>query len=357
MKYIVHIVFGDKFTDGYINFMRNIMNNIQHKFIIKTNEFLLSSAGDDIIIIKNYNELAINDMLKKSIFQCDKIIVSGFFTGEKMLVRLPKYVMKKMYIQLWGGDFYPYKEGINLFHIRSFVKYVLKRICLIRCAGIITLVQNDYDEVKRIFRINKKHFIAPMPSDPSKQINFEKLRSKQNKTKNIRIIVGNSATESNHHQEVIDLLTNFKDDDFIVIVPLSYGDDDYKNQIINYGHLKLNNKFIPITEYVDKDEYLELLSSCDIGIFNNDRQQGMGNISSLLQLGRKVFIREGTTMWNHYKSMGAIIHNITEIETTKPLSSICLLSSDEIRQNINTIERIRSMDNLKKKWQVVFDDN
>lgn len=357
MKCIVHLIFSDKFTDGYISFMRKIMCNVQHKFIIHDNSFTLSSVGDDIIFIKKYNELISNGTVKNYLLQSDKVIVSGFFTGEKVLVKFPKCIFEKMYIHLWGGDFYPYDNNVNLFHIRKYIRYKLKKRCFLKCAGIITLVQNDYQEVERIFNISNNHFVAPMPGDPDKQNDFEKIKNKQDiTTDNIRIIVGNSATESNQHREIFDMLTNFDNEKFVVIVPLSYGDDEYKKQIIDYGYLKLKDKFVPLTEYMKKDEYLNLLSSCNIGIFNNNRQQGMGNISSLLQLGKKVFVREGTAMWSHYETLGVTLHGINEIPEARTLSELCYIGAEERIQNILAIDKMRSMDNIKEKWQAIFDD-
>ena len=356
MKYIVHLIFSDKFTDGYISFMRKIMCNVQHRFIIHDNGFTLSSEGDDIIPIKSYDELVSNVAVKNNLLQCDKIIVSGFFTGEKALLKLSKSVFEKMYIHLWGGDFYPYEDNVNLLHIRKYIRYIFKRRCLQKCAGIITLVQKDYEEVERIFNINNRHFVAPMPGDPNKQINFEKIRNERKIEDSIRIIVGNSATESNQHRKIFDMLANFDGESFTVVVPLSYGDDEYKKEIIDYGYSKLKDKFVPLTEYMGKNEYLNLLSSCNIGVFNNNRQQGMGNISSLLQLGKKVFVREGTAMWNHYKTMGVTMHGINEIAKATSLSELCYIGAEERNQNISAIDKMRSMDTIKEKWQMVFDD-
>lgn len=356
MKCIMHLIFSDKFTDGYISFMRKIMCNVQHKFIVCDNGFSLSSIGDDIILIKSYDELVSNVVIKNHLLQCDKIIISGFFTGEKALIKLPKRVFEKMYIHLWGGDFYPYEDNVNFLHIRKYIRYIFKRRCLQKCAGIITLVQKDYEEVECIFNIKNKHFVAPMPGDPNKQSDFEKMRGEKNISENIRIIVGNSATESNQHREIFDMLADFAAENFTVVVPLSYGDDEYKKQIIDYGYLKLKDKFVPLTEYIEKNEYLNLLLSCNIGVFNNNRQQGMGNISTLLQFGKKVFVREGTSMWSHYETMGVTMHAINEIAKAKSLSDLCYIGAEERNQNILAIDKMRSMDNIKEKWQMVFED-
>ena len=38
-------------------------------------------------------------------------------------------------------------------------------------------------------------------------------------------------------------------------------------------------------------DYLKILGKIDIAIFNHERQQAVGNITSLLGLGKKVYIK------------------------------------------------------------------
>ena len=43
--------------------------------------------------------------------------------------------------------------------------------------------------------------------------------------------------------------------------------------------------------------------SIEIAIFNNDRQQAMGNITALLGMKSKVFIRDDTSMWSNFSNL------------------------------------------------------
>lgn len=43
----------------------------------------------------------------------------------------------------------------------------------------------------------------------------------------------------------------------------------------------------PIVDFMDFNEYINFLSTIDIAIFNHKRQQGMGNIITLLGMGKK----------------------------------------------------------------------
>ena len=62
-------------------------------------------------------------------------------------------------------------------------------------------------------------------------------------------------------------------------------------------------------------DYIDLLSSIDIAVFSHDRQQAMGNIITLLSLGKKVYLKpkiSSTQMFQDY--------NITVFDVTKEIS-------------------------------------
>ena len=127
-----------------------------------------------------------------------------------------------------------------------------------------------------------------------------KQKQKNSSIDKFRILLGNSATETNQHKEALDMLSRFKNREIEIICPLSYGDTTYASNIISYGVQIFGNKFIPITKYMSTNEYCELLNSVDIAVFNHNRQQGTGNIEILAYLGKKIFLRSDTTTWNHY---------------------------------------------------------
>lgn len=101
--------------------------------------------------------------------------------------------------------------------------------------------------------------------------------------------MGNSATKTNCHIEIFNKLSKY---DWIheleIICPLSYGnEEEYRDYVIKVGYEKIGNKFKPITEYISLTKYIELLNSCDVGVFNNNRQQGGSTILYLTRLGKK----------------------------------------------------------------------
>ena len=238
------------------------------------------------------------------------IIVSGIFGYHKYLPFLPLKILKKTYLQFWGGDFYFYRN--TKFFTKKYIHKFLLNLCIKKCAAIINLIPDDYNELSKIFPNDKKHLVGTMPNDPRRIKLYEKY-DKNHELVLGRIIVGNSATRENHHIEVLKKLEYLKNENIEIICPLSYGDKEYAKEVIRVGKEIFKNKFIPLTEYMDFEEYLKLLLTCEIGIFNNDRQQALGNIYVLLRYGKKVYIRNNTSMWNNFKNKKIVVYDIDRI--------------------------------------------
>ena len=65
------------------------------------------------------------------------------------------------------------------------------------------------------------------------------------------------------------------------------------------------------------ERYIELLSDIDIAVFNHNRQQGLGNTTTLLGLGKKVYLRSDTTTWKTLIGMGLVLGDSQNLELRK----------------------------------------
>ncbi len=190
----------------------------------------------------------------------------------------------------------------------------------------------------------------------------EELRSQKNpddSDDSVNIIVGNSATETNQHFEALDLLSRFKSQNIKIYLPLNYGGKDYElyaDKVINYAVSIFGaEKVVPLREKLSGDEYLRFLSMMDVGIFNNNRQQAMGNISQLLLCGAKVYIRHDTSMWDHFESFGAVLHDIAEIHDDSDLEQLVSAEEETKVHNYLIMSGRHDTERKIKLWKDVFD--
>lgn len=145
------------------------------------------------------------------------------------------------------------------------------------------------------------------------------------------ILLGNSATDTNNHIEAMRVLNKLGMHGRRVVVPLSYGDMKYQAKIIQAGEEILGESFIPLTNYLSLPEYNQLVSGCGNLIMNHIRQQAMGNISSALLRGGKVFLRPENPIYKHYTRMGVKLYPFTDDMTIADLDTP--LDRDGVRRN------------------------
>lgn len=311
---------------------------------------------ENVYYVDNYKHIFDRDHLINIINLSDKIIISGLFETMNALSRFNDKQFNKTYVQFWGGDFYGYKNEAKFYQIRYKRRRNRLIHCCSKCKGLIFLIDGEYEKFKSITHVEKKFFIAPVPGDPLafKDIDFGVLRAQKNKTK--KIVLGNSATQTNKHEEIIRILADRKNEKGIgVNCPLAYGDDVYRDKIIEYGKEKLHDAFMPITFFMPYSKYVEFLSTCDVGIFNNDRQQALGNLYALLAMGKKVYIRDDTSMWRFFRDKGFKVYPISDIYKCCDISEL-FSKEDDVSSNMLKAENLLLSLDGKEKWEKVFSD-
>lgn len=352
-KKITHIIPDQKFTLGYMNFMTNKMaEDFEHLFIVvmegKEPKFELpDKKAINYVCIERTEQLS-REPIFKFLADANKIIVSGLFNRMDIgLIRLPKKILRKVYLHFWGGDFYNYRIT-NFFSKKYIHKKILYR-CIKRCAGIITLIPGDYEELSKIFPNEKPHFVASMPEDSERRDDYEKYLNNEVRTN--KILVGNSATRENHHLEAFNLLEHLRDKDIKIICPLSYGDSAYAREVAETGKEIFGAKFVPLFKYQNFEQYKHTIADCSVGIFANDRQQAMGNIAMMIKMGKKLYLRKGTSMWNDYKNHDLIIYPLDNLAN----ESVNEVFSYDKEKAIRNDKKLRERDiEYTNNWSIIL---
>lgn len=108
--------------------------------------------------------------------------------------------------------------------------------------------------------------------------------------------------------------------------------------------------FVPLTKFMDLKTYNKLQSNIDMAIFNHKRQQAMGNILTLLYLGKKVYIRDDIVTWNFMQEnkLKVFSFNTLEDDLYKKIDSHI---AEENRKKINSRFNI---DIFIEEWKIIF---
>lgn len=351
MKNIVHIIYRDKFTDGYINFMNNYLSEYNHLFYTTDRGFDLKVTSDGkVIFLNSYNDLN-NKENKSTLKSADIIIISGFFFVNQMKVFFNKKILNKTYFHLWGADFYCLAKNGS---IKRIISNFLRKYFLSNAAGVINLIPGDYEILCKYCTPKGKHFVAPMCDDGTTQKIVNELKNVKKEMNPYKIMVGNSATETNQHFEILHLLERFRDENIEIICPLSYGDKKYAELVIEEGNRIFENKFKPLLEYMDKKDYFKMIATSGVAIFNNNRQQAMGNINATLGLGCKVYIRSDTPMWKTFHSdRQYCIYRVEDIESMS-FDEFIKISSD-VKKNVDIYSDLNDVNKYVNQWVNVLE--
>ena len=348
---IVHIISGDKFASGYVNFMKMKMTEWEHSFFVRDIGFELKFINrEQIIFYRKDKELCSHDN-QALLNKCDKIIISGAFYLFDFMKNASDAIIKKTYIQFWGGDFYCFR------HAWKFDARKKKKILggfVKKCAGTVSLIQGDIEQLQRIFPSENEHYVAQMPSDPMEEFKEFSQLDFNPPSPPYRILLGNSSTKENQHIPALQLISRFKNENIRIICPLSYGDMNYKKKVIEFGKQEFGDKFQPVENYMSKDEYIALLNHADMAVFNNNRQQALGNIWIMLRLGKKVFIRDDTAMWEHFRNLGVTVHSVGEWKE-QSLQQLVSARQEEISGNHERAVEYDSGVIAMKQWKIIFD--
>ena len=124
------------------------------------------------------------------------------------------------------------------------------------------------------------------------------------------ILIGNSATLSNNHLDIFDIIKNTNSK---MIVPLSYGAygyQDYKERVIYQGNKLFKDNFHAIKSFLPIQEYDKILMSCNTMIMYHIRQQALGNIYMALYLGMRVFLNKKSITYKYMNDIGMIIFEL-----------------------------------------------
>lgn len=169
----------------------------------------------------------------------------------------------------------------------------------------------------------------------------------------LTILVGNSGDRSNNHIQALEKIYHQLGDAVKLIIPMGYpeNNESYIRDVEQYAHHYFSAERVHILrEKMDFAHYLQLLTACHLGVFNFERQQGIGTLCLLLQLGIPFALHSANPfIWDLKQNSVPFLfidqlnqQSIDQIE--KQLSVV----------DINTFEFIPPND--EKGWEIALSD-
>ncbi len=350
---ILHIIAYEKFTEDYIKRINKLFNVNDHRFLVfgekNCSEIREVTANNVVYSINFSSKLGCALYLIKNILKAKKVIIHALFLSDmymKVLILLQPLCTGKYFWNIWGYDLYNvyWNRNDNLKREQLRKKFISR----LKAVGYI---KGDYEFLKKHYDTNAKFYLASYSYDfytPEMEIT--------GKDKNqINILLGNSATRECQYEEIIDRLKEYSDLPIMVKCVLSYPTKnvEYREHIINYGKMTLGEKFEPLVDFMTYEEYTKLLSGIDIAVFNHNRQQALGNIASLLYLGKRVYINPMNACKEYFEDIGAQVYSVEDLDK----EDICKKDTQELKQiNRKAIDDFFSDEQFKERWRKIFEE-
>lgn len=348
-RVVTHLFPYEKFAFDYIQKINKLFGRERHSFYIygkKVENELEDLEFENVIFIDKYSKIKRFFILRRAFMESHKVIIHLLPSSRFLLGTIDCFINKysdKFFWNIWGADLYN-----SYFRNKKYSVSEIMRRFFIRNVKAVGYIPSDYEFLKQHYKTNAKFYLASYMYD------FFDIESKSD-TQVVNVMIANSATKECQHKEAIDLLSEYSNLEFKVFCILSYpkSNVEYRDCIIDYGREKLGGKFIPVIDYMNYKQYQDLLSTIDIAIFNHNRQQGLGNIASLLYLGKKVFINPENGCKDYFERLGAVVFDINQLNEND-------LKKDDIEEfkdkNKKCIQDFFSDEQFKKRWELIFED-
>ena len=144
------------------------------------------------------------------------------------------------------------------------------------------------------------------------------------------ILLGNSATASNNHADVFELLRG-RIGSGRLVVPLSYGNAAYGAKVAALGRQMFGAHIEPLQQWMSLADYNQRIGRCSFVLMNHRRQQAVGNIGAALYKGATVYLRRENPLFAFYVGLGISLRAMDELAASAgPLQPI---GSDERVRN------------------------
>lgn len=336
---VLHIGSAGTIMIPFVKFVNQNFNPKNHVFMLDPEKGHDIPEEENVISLGRLPRILRHVPRLWGMYRAEKVILHGLFDSRLiLLLMLQPWLLKKCYWTIWGGDLYDHQLGEKdlKWKLREFVKQRTIR----KIGHFITHIHGDYELAQQWYGARGQwHECFMYPSNLYRECPITpKLHEGTN------ILLGNSASSTNNHLDALEKLRPFAGENIRIYCPLSYGDAAYGDKIATAGKEMFGDKFIALREFMPLDKYLELLTDIDVAVFNHNRQQGMGNITTLLGLGKIVYMRSNITSYEALQRLGIRVRDIDKFKITE----------NNTAEDVFKVADYFSPSRLKIQWSSIF---
>lgn len=361
----IHFLIDNQYTKRFVMYMNEHYAEDKNRFYVvnykKKLQFL--DGIPNVNVISGTNQNIIWD-IRKIVHdeECTNIFIH-YLSNIYLFPLFFKKKKQKTYWMTWGGDYYSYinfplfdKETAKIVSINEKKRIIDKLLNIFRNYVIkhkvdyVSISPYEYDILTSYYKIQPKriNFKYPNPVTLKIEKEYKELSSKKEKI----ILVGNSGAAENNHIDAFLKLSKLTGS-FKLIVPLSYAyEENYREKVISMGRTLFGDKFIPLLDYMTPEHYYEILLTVDVAVMNHFRQQAAGNMRTLIELGKKIYINETNPLYHTFIQNNVYLSPMPKDYFDE--SIFIEYSEAEKKQNIKGLESFYSEEIIAKYMDALF---
>lgn len=369
-KRILHILADEKFSDYSITQFEAVEPQSDYVLIVTEGEETLVKLRDKTTIMRRGDD-AYKRMLD-SVAEYKAIILHGLFWlyDYDILTRIPS-TAKVAWIN-WGGEIYGRNDVYNDFlspisriaeNVHGWKDHILRKkkfnphyelpIELFR--RVDYCLSDEYEE----YEYAKKYL--QLPSLQYLMYNYFTLEDVlgnliDKRSKGNGIFMGNCAANECNYWGAIPKVSRLKEKEQKVIIPLSYGAPWVRNGAIRMGNWLYGKHFMPLVDFLPREEYNELICNCSTMIMPHYAPRAQGNIITALWLGMRVYLSEHNMTYHYFKRIGCTVYSIEKDLKRSNKERFTPMTDEELEHNRKILYATYSRESTMKAVQHIAEE-
>ena len=304
-------------------------------------KFFIKKSRNPIRLIANY------------LFFRPKYFVfhGGFWPKSWIFMFLLILIGAKCVLISWGGDLEPAagRKGAIINWLRSQV--------LRKCYAAVFLSESDLVAARARYgladRTSVISYYVPEYLDFKNTENADRSEIREN----LRIQVGNDASERNGHEICFNLINDLKLKDLNIFIPLGYGrfNLEYYEYIKNRAREVFGDRAEIQEELLPKPAFDALLDTCDAYMMASVEQRALYSVFRHLAAGRAVFLPEMGLLKKDLQAIGFVVYNLQEISNIESGRFFEICRTDHI-VNRSIARDVLSLESIRNQWDVLLNN-
>ena len=367
-KRILHILADDKFSDYAIEQFENLSVPSDFVLMATSGHEDLVKHRDKTLLYKNGDQETLRAIVSK-LSTYDAIIFHGLFWwyDTEFLKRLPS-TTKVAWVN-WGGEIYGRKDVYNDF--------------LSRRSYIIETMHDIGKHLKALSKdVKEHHYEVPIElfrridfcmTDEHEEYEYAKNYLQSPKLEHLfynyytledmvgplidkrcngnHIFMGNCGANECNYWEAIPKVSRLKERGQKVIVPLGYGAPWVKNWVMRFGKLFFRKDFMPLIDFLPREQYNELICNCSTMIMPHYAPRAQGNIITALWLVMRVYLSEHNMTYHYFKRLGCTVYSIEKDLKRSNKECFKPMTDEELEHNRKILYATYSRESTMKAVQ------